>query len=442
MNTSLWVHSLGWTLLHFVWQGSLIALLLRATLTCVPSSQAHVRYLLCYGALLLCALGSLATFIFLVENSSNSFGMVAGSIGSLAPDSVSKLSILADKWGNQINPWLGWIVLAWLMGLLAGFFRFGLGLAHVRSLAGGARSLDDVYWMEYIQKLLRELGINQTVRVVCSAAANVPLVVGFLKPVILLPINLFSQLSTEQIECLLAHELVHIRRGDYIANICQVMIESILFYHPAVWWIGAEIRREREYGCDDLVLSTQPDAVLYAKALATLEQSRTASLEKSLSLAASDGSLVQRIRRILGYAAPGGKNLKNSPAMALAHFTTGTALLVLTSSLLLLLTVLNGPSFADASVPILITADSQSYKGEIATADGHVTCRFQDYTLVADRVIYNRKTKAIQGTGHAKLIPPAGNTLLGPEIIIPDYESKPLRATLLRLRVPGVPHGA
>jgi len=441
MNTSLiqpsfLIYCLGWTLLHFVWQGSLIAVLLRTTLTFVPGSQAKVRYFLCYGALLLCVFGFVATLIFLTENQSRSATAAAvGGVNSLASGGASLLSEtlgkLAYKWETLVNPWIGWIVMAWLLGLLAGAIRFSVGLGQVRSLVREARSLDDVYWLECIRKLSRQLGIDHKVRVVCSVATNVPLVIGLLKPTILLPISLLSQLSTEQIECIVAHELAHIRRCDYLANICQVIIESVLFYHPAVWWIGAEIRREREYCCDDLVLSTHTDAVLYAKALATLEQSRAVSLEKSLSLAASDGPLIQRIRRIVSCSALGGQNTKTSRAMRLASLTRGAVFLVLTPILLLVLTLFNSTSFAQTSVAtkpvVCITSDRQTYKGEVATADDKVVCRFQDYTLMADHLTYNRITKTIQGTGHAKFIRANGNTITASQITIPDCTKKSLK---------------
>jgi len=433
-HSSLLICSLGWTLLHFLWQGSLIAVLLRAALAFVSRSQANVRYLLCYGALLLCAFGAAATFAYLTETSSNFSGKELGSVISLSPPSFSKLDVLNVRWGSLINPWLIWIVLSWLIGALAGFLRFGLALAHVRSLARGARGLDDVYWEASIKKLSHQLGVNQAVRVVSSVATNVPLVIGLLKPTILLPISLLTQLSTEQIECILAHELAHIRRHDYLANICQVIIESILFYHPAVWWIGREIRREREYCCDDLALSTHSDVVFYAKALATLEQSRAASLDNSLTLAASDGALMQRIRRILNPSKLGGQNTKTSRAMYLATLTPGTIFLVLVPILMLFLTIFNNPTFAQTSVPtkpnsnIWITADGlNTYQGDVATADNNATCHFQDYELTADHLTYNRSTKTIQGTGHAKLRCPDGKMVLGFEIIVPDCQTKPLK---------------
>src|SRR5580693_5112634 len=131
-----------------------------------------------------------------------------------------------------------------------------------------------------------------------SALVQAPVVVGWLKPVVLVPVGALAGLPPEQIEALLAHELAHIRRHDYLVNILQSIAEALLFYHPAVWWISNHIRNERELCCDDVAVAISGDAFIYARALVDLEQYRPAHLNPAL--AANGGSLRERIGRLLG----------------------------------------------------------------------------------------------------------------------------------------------
>jgi beta-lactamase regulating signal transducer with metallopeptidase domain len=139
-----------------------------------------------------------------------------------------------------------------------------------------------------------------------SALVEVPTVIGWFRPVILVPATFFTGLPPEQIEAILIHELAHIRRHDYFVNLFQIGIETLLFYHPVVWWISRAIRQEREHCCDDLALQIVGDREVYVRALASLEESR--SLPMAITLAATGGSLLQRIKRIAGVGVPNRSN--------------------------------------------------------------------------------------------------------------------------------------
>ncbi len=142
------------------------------------------------------------------------------------------------------------------------------------------------------------LRIRRAVRVLQSTVAQVPLVVGYLRPVILLPVSFLTHLPTEQLEAILAHELAHVRRHDFVVNLLQTMVETLFFYHPAVWWLSSRIRIEREHCCDDLVVTVLENHAEYGRALVAVEELRGQT--SVLTLAASDGSLLSRIRRIAG----------------------------------------------------------------------------------------------------------------------------------------------
>jgi hypothetical protein len=157
-------------------------------------------------------------------------------------------------------------------------------------------------WRERVILLAGQLGIRRTVRVYESILARVPAVIGWLRPVILVPAGALIHLSAEELEAVLAHELAHIRRQDYLINLFQTAIETLLFYHPAVWWVGRRIRAEREHCCDDLAVQTCGDRIVYARALTSLEELRCG--DRQFAMAATGGDLGGRVRRLLGSRQP------------------------------------------------------------------------------------------------------------------------------------------
>ena len=168
------------------------------------------------------------------------------------------------------------------------------------------------------------LRISKPVRIAQSAIVQVPMLIGWVRPVILIPASVVSGLTIAQLEAVIAHELAHVRRHDYLANIVQTAAEILLFYHPACWWISKQIRAEREHACDDLAVSVCGDRVLYAEALADLETLRSET--QVLGLAATDGVLMRRIRRLVA-AAPVRRGL--SPGWAAAAVPLTALVLIL-----------------------------------------------------------------------------------------------------------------
>ncbi|HEX9707922.1 MAG TPA: M56 family metallopeptidase, partial [Steroidobacteraceae bacterium] len=159
------------------------------------------------------------------------------------------------------------------------------------------RPLEPV-WGAVLEELRQSMGIRRAVRVVESTVATVPTVIGWLRPVILVPTCALTGLAPGHLRALLAHELGHVRRHDYLVNLMQALLECLLFYHPAVWWISTRIRQEREFCCDDLAAAACGDVLLYARALAELEHTREPA--PMLALGANGSPLMQRIRRLVG----------------------------------------------------------------------------------------------------------------------------------------------
>jgi len=196
-----------------------------------------------------------------------------------------------------INRLLPTTVIVWLAGVLLLSIRLIAACAGVERLKRATRAVDTTVALR-VQSLAHRFGIDKPVRVFESALVRVPTVVGYLRPVILLPASVITGLAPAYLDAVLAHELAHVRRHDYLINTLQTLVETLLFYHPAVWWCSRQIRIEREHCCDDMVVEAGGNRVAYAAALAQLEELR--GLQPMLSLNASGGRLVDRIRRLLG----------------------------------------------------------------------------------------------------------------------------------------------
>ncbi|MBC7821782.1 MAG: M48 family metalloprotease, partial [Planctomycetaceae bacterium] len=194
-----------------------------------------------------------------------------------------------------IAPALPWLVGMWLLGVVVLSLRLLVGWRVVQRLKRFAVVPAAEAWQLRSKDLATRLGISRTVKLVESALIEVPTVIGWLRPMILLPVSVLTNLTPQQLEAVLAHELAHIRRHDYLVNLLQTAIETLLFYHPAVWWLSRLIRSEREHCCDDLALSLCDSPVTYVSALAVMEELRASP---ALTMAASGGSLLNRIRRI------------------------------------------------------------------------------------------------------------------------------------------------
>ena len=194
-----------------------------------------------------------------------------------------------------------WVVVIWLAGAMAFWVRLMGGwvvAARMRSTLVRAAPPE---WRQMLGELGAQIGLSRPVRLLVSALVQVPTVVGWLRPVVLVPVGALAGLPAEYMEALLMHELAHIRRHDYLVNILQSVAEALLFYHPAVWWVSGQIRAERELCCDDIAASATGDVLTYARALAGLESFRPAHLH---AIAANGGSLADRIARLLGQPRP------------------------------------------------------------------------------------------------------------------------------------------
>ena len=302
---------LGWVLVHSIWQGALVAVVFGLLRLGSRRWSANIRYLTACSALVILASAPIATAVYgpihFVPRSGMYISLnrapgIASTPGAQAQFGIPEFGARARIWlqdrCRSLERWLPTIVTAWVLGVMLLSCRWLQGCWWLRRV----RKVDvkplDPHWMAVLEYLKCRLDIRRSVGLVQSALADVPMVVGWLKPVILVPASTLAGLSPDQLEAILAHELAHVRRYDYLVNSLQVLLETLLFYHPAVWWISRCIREEREHCCDDLVLRLSTDRLLYARALFRLEELRGTSAR--LAFAASGGSLLQRIRRLVG----------------------------------------------------------------------------------------------------------------------------------------------
>jgi beta-lactamase regulating signal transducer with metallopeptidase domain len=319
------VERLGWCLVHSVWQGAALGLVAAVVLRTLRRRSAQARYVTACGALAGMAILPLATFGLLgIErdagssvsrplSQSESRAPVQGLRSSRGddldkqgpPDAPGGRGIVASspppaRLSASLEPMLPWLAGLWCIGVLGLSLRLLASWVWIQWLARRGTRRVAQNWVESLARLKSRLRIGQPVRLLESPRLQVPLAVGWLRPVILLPVTALTGLPCDQLEAILAHELAHIRRYDYLVNLVQSAIETLLFYHPAAWWVSGRIRAEREHCCDDLAVHVCGDRLTYVRALAALEEQRKERW--ILAPSARDGSLLGRIRRLLGVA--------------------------------------------------------------------------------------------------------------------------------------------
>lgn len=284
--------AVAWALVHFLWQGAALAAL--AWVLMRFASSASVRYGIGVATMAAMVAAVVATTLLVTPAAEP----VAAASASIEPSPVElvapTLTIdVAEASPSFVLP-TTWIVTAWALGVLLLSVRVLGGWWVTRRLATTAVQPLSVELQALALMLARRLNISRVVRVMESSRVAVPVMIGWIRPVVLLPPAALAGLSVSQVEAILAHEFAHIRRHDYLVNLFQTVVETALFFHPAVWWVSREVRRERELCCDDVAVGVC-DRLTYATALSALAHLRP----PSLALAATDGSLRDRVRRIV-----------------------------------------------------------------------------------------------------------------------------------------------
>lgn len=331
-----WCEVLTLTWMHSLWQGAVMGIAVALLLGLLYRASATVRYAVALLGLGVFAVTVLITGITLAERldtepiiqvpartsevSQEAPRMVPDVPEVLrdreeAPESVTNVvepvvspTIVNSSEPNVVSPglwksvrslalaWAPWIVSLWIGGVSLLALRFAAGWVGLRRLRrDGFRPVTTAIQGQ-LDDLRSKLGVRVAVRVLESTRTLTPIIIGWTKPLILLPVGMASGLSSQQLEAILLHELAHIRRHDFLANVVQRMIETVLFYHPAVWYLSSRIRLAREQCCDDLAVEASGDRLGYASVLALIEEYRQST---DLALAMGQKPLVMRIHRLL-----------------------------------------------------------------------------------------------------------------------------------------------
>src|SRR5579859_1743320 len=304
------LQALGWTLLHFCWQGAAIALAYAVADRLTLRASSATRYAVALGALALMPLAVALTFASEMQGvprEQASTAIVAN--GATIQYGISQQigrgqGIVAEARGTWITSraerLLPWVDAVWMLGVLLLATRAMGGWWQLQRMRRRARGLVPASLQSSFRRISELLHVGRRVALRVSDEVISPMAMGVWRATVILPVSALMQLSTEELEAVLAHELGHIRRWDYLCNLMQTAVESALFFHPAVWWVSRAVRDRREVCCDEIAVRNCTDAVVYARALLRLEEQKSARLQLAVALKGRPGTLLDRVNQILG----------------------------------------------------------------------------------------------------------------------------------------------
>ena len=312
MNTpayisDLFIKGIGTTLIHSIWQGLVVALLLAVVLYALPRKAAQLKYWMSVTALIAIVFWSGTTFNQqLFELSDNQLALVDGqvqvnlSVGQLTEIyRTENLMSLINGIPEKIESYMYSLVTIWIVGVVFFLLRLQGSMIYLHRLRTTGIQSVPLIWQRKIKHMSQRLGIKSSIEIVESRVAEIPMVIGHLKPMILLPMGMLTGLQTHEVEAILAHELAHIKRFDYIINIAQTVIESVLFFNPAIWWVSRMIRKQREHCCDDIAVKCCGNQLVYASALTNLGAWSLRTPTLGMGLFKNQNELLMRIKRLI-----------------------------------------------------------------------------------------------------------------------------------------------
>lgn len=306
-STDAFVKALSWTLLHSVWQGIILAVVVGGIMLSTKKVKSSLRYNLLVLSIALFTVSVVVTF-FTQLNSNEVIGK-SNVLQNISVTNIEPSGNSVPKSGqpsviiqliNLINTNAIWIVSIWLLVIAIKFVKLSAGFYNIYQLKHKLTSQPNEFWNKRINELSKQLNINKKIVFLQSNILSIPCVVGYFKPVILFPAAMFSALSVQQVEAILIHELGHIRRNDFFVNILQNIIEVIFFFNPAVIWVSTLIKTERENCCDDLAIGIIENKQEYIKALISFSEfEQQASLPFATAFSGEKKHLLNRTKRII-----------------------------------------------------------------------------------------------------------------------------------------------
>ena len=293
------LRALGLSLLHFLWQGAALAALAAAAMAF--ARRASARYVVAVAVLAIMATAPIVTFNILRNQPAaivaDSPAQPNDSAPTTAHPALGFVPGQSPRTPSNNQDAILWLVQVWFIGVLLFSLRTAGGVVLLERIRRRDAIPADDSLAALGAAIQRRMGLNRIIRYCESLELEAPAVIGWFRPVVLLPISALTGFSQEQLQAVIAHELAHIKRFDGFVNLFQVVVESLLFYHPAVWWLNRRIRAERENCCDDAAIALCGNPLEYARALTLMEERRAAP---ALAMAANSSPLAARIRRLLG----------------------------------------------------------------------------------------------------------------------------------------------
>lgn len=294
-------YALGWTIIHSLWQVSLIAIIMSIFHSFFKYKSPELRYNISVGSMITVLMMSLVTFLIYYTPNVISDAAIVPIVGNI--NHISGTTIETGILENVYQFFTGnidHINLIWTLGVLIFSLRLILSYGYVKYIKHTSRPLESNSLLTSIDKISNTMQIKKMVSLGESSMINVPMIMGYFKPIILFPIGMINLLNTEEVEAIIVHELSHVKRNDYLMNIALSVLEVLYYYHPAMWWISANVKAERENCCDDAALKHNIDSVTYAKALVKLEEIRKSGIPAlAMPFASNKHQLLNRIKRIL-----------------------------------------------------------------------------------------------------------------------------------------------
>ncbi len=331
LSDPIW-QRLTWTLAHFLWQGLLIAVVLQAAQWLLGTRRPQTRYTLCLLAMLTMAACPPVTFA-LLGNDAPMVVSEAVPFSSAPQQAVEPIALPADlqpaiitttspakgplatplpphepRLADYVRSTQPYLLVGWLGGVCLLSLRLLLGMVGVQRLRFSRMAVPETL-IASANRIGSRLALRSIPRVFASDKVREAVAVGLVRPIVLLPLSWLTEMPPEVLEAVLAHELAHIRRWDLWVNMFQRLMETFLFYHPAVWWLSRRIRQEREMCCDELAVAATGNRTTYATALETVARRRLSHIEPTLASAigGSKTALLDRVRNILGISSTNGR---------------------------------------------------------------------------------------------------------------------------------------
>jgi beta-lactamase regulating signal transducer with metallopeptidase domain len=355
-------YALGWMVVHSLWQAMVIALITGVLMLILRKKSAQVRYIVGNLALVAVFIAAVSTFYYYYSTETYARESVLSGLNidktketttASIPNNVITQNIIPDPqnegknlvitvakevkndafqsntaiFKEYFNNNIPLIVTIWVLGMALFLLKLLSGISYTYIVRNRHNFPVDEYWVEKMEDLKTKLGIQKSIDLLESALVRSPVMVGHLKPVILFPIGVINRLNPQDVEAILAHEIAHIARHDYVFNILQSLVEALFYYHPAVWWLSTQVRNERESACDEIAIQLTGDSIHYAKTLVTVQEMAFFPLSTGLAFAGQPkkSQFLLRIQRILNQ-----KQNPNVMEKLIATFLIVGSLVVLT----------------------------------------------------------------------------------------------------------------